>query len=178
MGNGTIDGNGIERWDLDYFETESPEMCKQDCEGRNKCGAWSYDKVSALCYLHTVDSCCGQFTKRELVPGFMSGYVCKSCWSTRGECPCTVEERLKKTGTAHSTGGGTEPLHNNPTGVGFVTVNPLNVDVCACVQRAPKGRRKNWICVKPVCKDAETNPDGLCDDTRRCRKFPRKEKTE
>ena len=32
--NGTIDGNGIEHWDLDYFEAESPEMCKQDCEGR------------------------------------------------------------------------------------------------------------------------------------------------
>merc|ERR1712018_1017502 len=116
--------------------------------------------------------CCGQFTKREPEPGFVSGYVCKSCWSTRGECPCTVEERLKKTGTAHSTGAGTEPLHNNPTGVSFITQASINEDVCACIPKPPTEKWKFWRCIKPLCTNSETNPDGKCNDERRCRKKP------
>ena len=33
------------------------------------CGAWSYDNFEGVCYLHTVESCCGQFGKRETIPG-------------------------------------------------------------------------------------------------------------
>ena len=33
------------------------------------CGAWSYDNFEGVCYLHTVDSCCGQFGKRETISG-------------------------------------------------------------------------------------------------------------
>ena len=29
------------------------------------CGAWSYDNFEGVCYLHTVNSCCGQFGKRK-----------------------------------------------------------------------------------------------------------------
>ena len=30
-----------------------------------QCGSWSFDKTEKICYLHSVDSCCGQFGKRE-----------------------------------------------------------------------------------------------------------------
>merc|ERR1712156_873617 len=178
--NGTIDDNGIEYLESTvFFEAESPEKCKQDCEEKQQCGAWSYDKVYSLCYLHTVESCCGQFTKREPEPGFVPGYVCKACWSTRGECPCSVGERLTKTGTAHSSGsGGKPPIHLTSTGVGFVTQGPVNVDVCKCIEKPPTKTRRRWRCVKPVCKDPEINPDGICEGERRCRKKPRKSEDE
>jgi hypothetical protein len=80
------------------------------------CGAWSYNHQELYCYLHTSDSCCGQFGKREENPDFISGYSCNVCWSTkRGtECPCPLGERLGNSGTWHSEGG-KPPLHNGPT---------------------------------------------------------------
>ena len=38
-----------------------------------KCGAWSFDETKGVCYLHTVDSCCGQREKQETNPQFTSG---------------------------------------------------------------------------------------------------------
>jgi len=166
-----VDDNGIEHLEENMtFDMELPEECKQECESRYQCGAWSYDTEELKCHLHTVDSCCGQFDKREPVSGFISGYVCKSCWSTRGECPCPAGERFRKVGTAHSTGG--QPvMHVNPTGLGSVGVTRLNLDVCACEYRSPtKARPLTPRCVKPLCKSAIINPHGLCENEARCRK--------
>ena len=57
------------------------------------CGAWSFDVVNEVCYLHNIDSCCGQKDKQEVDDNFISGYTCKQCWSTRNDCPCTLAER-------------------------------------------------------------------------------------
>ena len=32
-----------------------------------------------------------------------------------------------------------------------------------------RGARQKCRCVKPQCKDPESNPDGTCEDKRRCR---------
>ena len=47
------------------------------------CGAWTYDALNGKCFLHNVDACCGQRDKQEKDPGFISGYACPQCWSTR-----------------------------------------------------------------------------------------------
>ena len=63
---------------------------------RGYCGAWSYDFLNAICYLHNVDACCGQFNKREENYDFVSGYTCTSCWTTKSDCTddfCTLIER-------------------------------------------------------------------------------------
>ena len=80
------------------------------------CGAWSFDKENLECYMHTVESCCGQFGKRETNPNFVSGYVCRDCWSTKAgtDCPCGLGERTEKPGTAHSSGA-KHPLHQTAT---------------------------------------------------------------
>ena len=80
------------------------------------CGAWSFDKENLECYMHTVESCCGQFGKRETDPNFISGYVCRDCWSTKAgtDCPCGLEQRTEKPGTAHSSGA-KHPLHQAAT---------------------------------------------------------------
>ena len=57
------------------------------------CGAWSFDVVNEVCYLHNIDACCGQKDKQEVDNNFISGYLCKQCWSTRNDCPCTLAER-------------------------------------------------------------------------------------
>ena len=46
--------------------------------------------------MHTVNTCCGQFGKRENNSNFISGYKCKVCWSTKDgtDCPCPVSERI------------------------------------------------------------------------------------
>ena len=66
--------------------------------------------------MHTVESCCGQFGKRETNPNFVSGYVCRDCWSTKAEtdCPCGLGKRTEKPGTAHSSGA-KHPLHQAAT---------------------------------------------------------------
>merc|ERR1711935_65164 len=173
---GTIDNNGIEQLEGNLtFDAESTEECRQECESRQQCGAWSYDSEMFLCHLHTVDGCCGQFDKREPAIGFTSGYICKSCWSTRGECPCSAEERLPKDGTAQSgpqtTGTGAKvPKHVTSTGEVFISLTEDGgEDLCKCVYRSfPK--RLLPRCGKPVCKHPENNPDGKCEDERRCRK--------
>lgn len=162
--------NGIDHPEENMtFDMESPEECKQECESRFQCGAWSYDTEELKCHLHTVDSCCGQFDKREPHSGFISGYFCKSCWSTRGECPCPAGERFRKVSTAHSTGANT-PLHVNPTGLGIVHGTKLNLDLCSCEYRSPTEARPLGRCVRPLCKSDSINPHGLCENEARCRK--------
>ena len=59
------------------------------------CGAWSFDNTKGRCYLHTIDGCCGQYGKREVNSDWISGYVCRQCWSTLRDtdCPCSIRER-------------------------------------------------------------------------------------
>jgi len=93
------------------FEFETFADCQEACSDRcGQCGSWSFDKSEKICYLHSVDSCCGQFGKREINSGFTSGYNCQECWSTKAntDCPCSLEdgrqEGLCPSGTAHSSG--------------------------------------------------------------------------
>ena len=76
------------------------------------CGAWSFDTVEEVCYIHTVDSCCGQFGKRVQDSEWISGYACHRCWSTLEgtECPCPLEERNVIPKIAFGAGG-RSPLH-------------------------------------------------------------------
>jgi len=89
-----------------YFETSAD--CKKACSSRKgQCGSWSFDKNEGICYLHSVDSCCGQFGKRERNSGFTSGYTCQYCWSTKAntDCPCSIKDRSQRSEIAHSSGG-------------------------------------------------------------------------
>jgi len=168
---GTIDDNGIQELKENFtFIAESHEECKQECQTREQCGAWSYDSEEFLCYLHTVDACCGQFDKRESASGFVSGYICKSCWSTRGDCPCSAKDRLEGTGTAHSSGGAVAPHLTTSAGVSCIQETESGgVDVCATIPKKfrPEGPFRY---IKPVCKDPTKNPCGKCEDETRCRK--------
>ena len=67
------------------------------------CGAWSFDNSEGKCYLHTIDGCCGQYGKREVNSDWISGYVCRQCWSTlRGtDCPCSIRDRAWRPKTKH-----------------------------------------------------------------------------
>ena len=52
------------------LDSDTSEDCKEECTSRiGECGSWSFDKSEGICYLHTVDSCCGQFGKREDISG-------------------------------------------------------------------------------------------------------------
>ena len=90
------------------------------------CGAWSFDTVEEVCYIHTVDSCCGQFGKRVQDSEWISGYACHRCWSTLEgtECPCPVEERnvLPVISTAFNSGG-RSPFHETSS------VSKLNTEM-------------------------------------------------
>ena len=90
------------------------------------CGAWSFDTVEEVCYIHTVDSCCGQFGKRVQDSEWISGYACHRCWSTLegSECPCPVEERnvLPVISTAF-TSGARSPFHETSS------VSTLNTEM-------------------------------------------------
>jgi len=117
--------------------------------------------------MHTVDSCCGQFGKREDNSNFISGYVCRNCWSTKAktECPCGLEKRTEKPGTAHSSGAN-HPKHNAATAELLVFLTKGNRDVCECESRR---FRKGCRCVQPQCSSDNLGSDGKCPDRRRCR---------
>jgi len=93
----------------DQVYPETSEECREACKSRiGECGSWSFDSSEEICYLHTVDSCCGQFGKRERNSSFTSGYTCQYCWSTKAntDCPCSLKDRSQsRSGTAHSSGG-------------------------------------------------------------------------
>jgi len=153
-----------------YFDTS--DECEEECSSRiGVCGAWSYDNFEGVCYLHTVDSCCGQFGKRETISGFTSGYVCRHCWSTKSktDCHCSVKQRTQMPGTRHSSGA-KQPLHNSATGELSVHEIEIGTDLCACEYRKVGRRgRKRCKCAKPQCKHSFFNPTGKCQDPRRCR---------
>ena len=73
------------------------------------CGAWSFDTSEDICYLHNIDSCCGQFGKRVQKVDFISGYSCTHCWSTKKntDCPCSADDRkeIPAGTTGHGSGG-------------------------------------------------------------------------
>ena len=86
------------------------ELCLTNNESieKNKnriglCGAWSFDNIKGRCYLHTIDGCCGQYGKTEVNSDWISGYVCRQCWSTlKGtDCPCSIRDRAWRPKTKH-----------------------------------------------------------------------------
>ena len=80
------------------LEEANYEECQTICKSLSpQCGAWSFDTVNLKCFIHTVNSCCGQFGKREEVTEWISGYSCEKCWSTKRntDCPCSLKERLQ-----------------------------------------------------------------------------------
>jgi len=91
------------------FDFETSDDCKEECLSRKgDCGSWSFDNSAGICYLHTVDTCCGQFGKRKSISGFTSGYACKYCWSTKPntDCPCSniIEEQTHHPKSAFTSG--------------------------------------------------------------------------
>ena len=72
------------------LETNSDRECQVECFMRTGiCGAWSFEKSSKKCHLHSVRSCCGQYDNYQDHRGWVSGFICERCWSTLGPCPCT-----------------------------------------------------------------------------------------
>jgi len=170
-----LNTNGSFLENLKFF-MESADECQEECQartGNGGCGAWSYNKQEGVCFLHNVDSCCGQFGKRINNSQFISGYHCTVCWSTKQgtECPCDVEDRTQEPGSAHSTGA-SKPLHLTPTAELSVHETETNADLCACQYRK-MGRPKECKCAKQQCKHEYFNPNGTCEDPRRCRKSRR-----
>ena len=84
----------------------------------DKCGAWSYDKLEGICYIHSVNACCGQKTKQIDDSNFVSGYRCPRCSSTKDKCPCSLEELVRGpvgcASAAFSNNDG-KPEYTNPT---------------------------------------------------------------
>jgi len=160
------ENNGITDEEISFFYEEWEE-CQEECFNRQgKCGAWSFDKNEETCYLHTVDSCCGQFGKRKRNSNWISGYACHKCWSTKKntDCPCPQKERQQGPNIAQGAGGRV-PLH--ATSSGSLTVQSVNVakNACKCV---PKRNRRGRIrCKKPFC--AKPDEKQGCKDTRKCR---------
>jgi len=166
----------MEDYDYEYQETEIAwKKCAEQCTERNNvtgiCGAWSFNSLNGHCFLHTVDACCGQLDKQVKEDGYISGYVCPHCWSTRKKCPCTLDIRQNcATCSAHSSSGGTEIIQTTSAGILEVHATIVNIDVCECKRKYLR-RKKQWGCVKPLC-DITENGSG-CTDNRRCRQ-PRK----
>jgi len=151
----------------DYAEDHKD--CQQQCIERcDVCGSWSYDTIEEECYLFTMDGCCGQNDKREDNKDYISGYVCKKCWSTRNECPsvgCSLKERQTVSGckTSQSAGDGAGPSDfNSASGLLRVDKIHVNEDPCACIPTVTR-RGKNR-CRRQKCVDVPG-----CKDLRRCR---------
>jgi len=171
-----LDGEDDSAFDYDYYDmndnmndvNQDYKSCSQQCSARkNACGAWSYDAANRICYLHNVKSCCGQRSKHEKNGAFISGYVCKSCWSTYNDCPCSDAELqgIKVNGTAHSLGQGAEKtIFTSSAALLQVDEIKLNPDLCAWIPRYIERKRK-WKNFKPRCS---TSPGG-CNNPLRCR---------
>jgi len=171
--------DGTDYSDYDYDEEPGYIRCQKQCSARNiesnMCGAWTYDALNGNCYLHNVDACCGQWDKQEKDPGFISGYACPHCWSTRKSHSdsewCGTESthcdlRLRqtcRTCTIHNSGAAESLDLSSPAGLLRVDVTILNIDVCQCIRKY-RPRRKKWSCQLPCCKE------GGCEDPKRCRK--------
>ena len=70
-----------------------------------KCGSWSFNMNTKICYLHESDACCNQLSKREVANEYMSGYNCPVCWSTKNDCPCSEDIRLNNFFKRFTSGG-------------------------------------------------------------------------
>jgi len=157
------------------FNFDEAQECLEECHAKcGKCGAWSFDETKGVCYLHTVDSCCGQREKQETNPQFTSGYYCNHCWSTKNDCPCDLKERLKvplteecKGVNQHSNEGAVTPQLTSSVGLLRVDEIELNIDLCAPEWRTFK-REPFCRDVKPQCKSAK-NINGTCLNPWRCR---------
>lgn len=149
--------NGLDLGEDLTFYMNSHEECQRECKLRQgECGAWSFHKEEELCYLHTVNSNCGQFDKREEISDWISGYNQQNkCWSTRNDCPCDLKTRLQRLGTAH--GAGNPKLHASGS-LGQVASD----NKCACEKF--KTKRGRIRCRKPTCKADK------CNDGRKCRR--------
>jgi len=171
--------NGAET-NLTAYATETGDyrdcikICKSMC---GKCGAWSFDESELKCYFHTVDACCGQTLKQEKDNNFLSGYFCNQCWSTKGACPCSLEERLKTYPTdckgvnefSNDDEGAKTPDLTSSAAKLIITENGKKADACENVRRK---LRRRCFTLKPQCKDPITNPNGTCEDKQRCRPTP------
>merc|ERR1712062_628496 len=154
------------------IETGDHQGCQEECEAQcSKCGAWSFDETNGICYLHTVDACCGQLRKRKPDSNFISGYRCPQCSSSLNECPCSLKQRLKGDfGCSDSERGSGAKKPQFPI-AGLLRVDKVNTneDPCKCEYRK---MRRGCRCVKQHCHDKDLNPDGTCEDRRRCRARP------
>jgi len=158
------------------IETGDHIGCQEECKARcGKCGAWSFDDLNGICYLHTADACCGQVVKRQSDANFISGYNCQQCSSSHNDCPCSLKQRIRggvDCAAVEQGSGGTTPQYLSSSGKLEIHRINSNVDPCACEKRTFKRRRiSKCRCVKPQCKDEFTNPNGTCEDKRRCREI-------
>jgi len=161
-----VNDNGILTDTEVTFFTDDWEECQGEClQRQGNCGAWSFDKEEELCYIHTVESCCGQFGKRKKDPNWVSGYACHKCWSTkRGtDCPCSIKDRQEVPKTAHGAGG-RAPLH--ATSSGSLTVQSVNVAKNECKCKPKRTKRGRLRCKKPFCVGPKEEG---CKDKRKCR---------
>jgi len=113
----------------DQVYPDTIEECREACKSRiGECGSWSFDSSEEICYLHTVDSCCGQFGKRERNSSFTSGYTCQYCWSTKAntDCPCSLKERSEKPRTRHASGGDNQCTGQMLLSQNFIIKNQRN----------------------------------------------------
>jgi len=150
-----------------YFDTY--QECQKECTSRCKCGAWSFDDLEGICYLHNIDSCCDQTRKQQEDSSFISGYVCPHCSSTKYDCPCGLQERLKTCSGSHNSAK--EPDFTGSAGLLGVHEVHSNADPCACEKRLFKKRNK-CRCVQQQCFNETLNPNGTddgCTNKRRCR---------
>jgi len=138
--------------------------CKEQCTARKGiCGAWSFDALNEICYIHNIDACCGQRTKREEELTFISGYNCPCCWSTYNECPCDLKERQEcySDATVHTAGAAGEVNTQSSSGVLLIGQKiKENRDLCACTHVLIK---KRWRCIQPKCNKSK------CQNPNRCR---------
>lgn len=151
---------------IQFFYDEFEE-CQDECMTRQgNCGAWSFDDAEGICFIHTVDSCCGQMGKRERNSTWISGYACHKCWSTKKgtDCPCPQSERQEAPNTAHGAGG-RAPLHATSSGSLTVSSIPTAKNACKCVPK--KTRRGRVRCKKPFCVGQKKIG---CKDLRKCRR--------
>jgi len=152
------------------FYFEEYEQCQDECKSRCEfCGAWSFDDIEGVCYLHNLDSCCGQKEKQEPNVNFISGFICPACSSTKHECPCSIIDRKSHCNSAQSSGAH-ETEYNTAASLLRVDKIDTPADPCACERRTFRRRNiSKCRCVKQQCKSDILHPNGTCLDKRRCR---------
>jgi len=169
--------NAVQDEQMKFYYDDHSE-CQDECKERcDKCGAWSYDKLEGICYIHSVNACCGQKTKQIDDSNFVSGYRCPRCSSTKDKCPCSLQELVRgPVGCASAAFANNDgkPDYTNPTALLEVHEIDTNKDLCACEWRE---MRRGCKCIKPTCYHKEKNPNGSCKNPTRCRtRIPKSKK--